>query len=87
MPADGDLWGFRNAWYHHAVRLACETEVVPAILIRISPAPVFLATKWDAFHDRGEADWYGSHDLEDIVTVAAGTRSRAPRTDQPSLAR
>lgn len=72
MPADGDLLGFRNAWYHHAVRGACEIGVLPGIVVRIAPAPVFLATKWDAFVARGSADWLGSHDLEDIVTVVAG---------------
>lgn len=72
MPANGDLLGFRNAWYPHAVRLAREIEVVTGVVVRIAPAPVFLATKWDAFRDRGESDWYGSHDLEDIITVAAG---------------
>ena len=72
MPANGDLLGFRNAWYPHAVRLARAIEVVPGVVVRIAPAPVFLATKWDAFNDRGEGDWYGSHDLEDIITVAAG---------------
>ena len=46
--------------------------MVPGVVVRIASAPVFLATKWDAFHDRGGADWHGSHDLEDIVTVVAG---------------
>jgi hypothetical protein len=72
MPANGDLLGFRNAWYHHAVRLAVTVEVLPGVDIRVAPAPVFLATKWDAFVDRGAGDWFGSHDLEDIVTVVAG---------------
>ena len=72
MPADGDLLGFRNAWYHHAVRLGVTVEVLPGADVRVAPAPVFLATKWDAFGDRGAHDWYGSHDLEDIVTVVAG---------------
>lgn len=37
-------------------------------------APTFLATKWAAFHDRGNGDWYGSHDIEDIVAVVAGRK-------------
>jgi len=72
MSVDGDLLGFRNNWYPHAVRLASDFEVAPGVVIRIAPAPVFLATKWDAFNDRGAGDWYGSHDIEDIVTVVAG---------------
>ena len=35
-------------------------------------APIFIATKWDAFLDRGHADYLGSHDLEDIIAVVAG---------------
>lgn len=31
-----------------------------------------MATKFEAFHERGEGDVVGSHDLEDIVTVIDG---------------
>lgn len=72
LPVDGAVLGFRNAWYGHAVRQASSVSLAPTVVIRIAPAPVFLATKWDAFNDRGGRDWYGSHDLEDIVTVVAG---------------
>lgn len=37
------------------------------ISINILPAPYFLATKIEAFKDRGGSDYYGSHDFEDIV--------------------
>jgi hypothetical protein len=30
---------------------------------------VFLATKFEAFADRGKGDLLGSHDLEDIINV------------------
>jgi len=43
----------------------------PAALLR-SDAPHFLATKLDAFDDRGEGDFYGSKDMEDIVSVLSG---------------
>lgn len=35
-------------------------------------APCFLATKFEAFRDRGHNDVYLSHDLEDILTVVEG---------------
>jgi hypothetical protein len=38
----------------------------------ILSAPAFLATKWEAFADRGAGDLRGSHDVEDVVTVVAG---------------
>jgi len=31
------------------------------------PSPYFLATKLEAFKDRGRNDFYGSHDFEDII--------------------
>jgi len=40
--------------------------------ILILPAPAFLATKLEAFLDRGIGDIYLSKDLEDIVTLLDG---------------
>lgn len=40
--------------------------------IRLITAPAFLATKFEAFFDRGGGDLLGSHDLEDIVNVLDG---------------
>jgi hypothetical protein len=72
LPVDGSVLGFRNAWYGHVRLEPIQYELQPGKVIQIASAPAFLATKWDAFHDRGADDWYGSHDLEDIVTVVAG---------------
>ncbi len=33
---------------------------------------MFLATKLEAFKDRGNEDYLGSHDLEDIIAVIDG---------------
>ena len=43
--------------------------------IKLIAAPVFIATKLEALKDRGkdasgQPDFLGSHDLEDIITVA-----------------
>jgi len=72
MPADEEILGFRNRWYDLGIRTAQAYELHHGLTIRIVAAPVFIATKLEAFADRGEADWYGSHDIEDIVTVVAG---------------
>jgi hypothetical protein len=40
--------------------------------IRLISAPAFVATKFEAFFDRGRSDVLGSHDLEDIVNVLDG---------------
>jgi predicted nucleotidyltransferase len=36
-------------------------------IIKILSSPYFLATKLEAFKERGENDFYGSHDFEDII--------------------
>lgn len=40
--------------------------------IKLIGAPEFLATKFEAFAQRGNADLLASHDLEDILNVIAG---------------
>lgn len=72
MPVDGSVLGFRNAWYEAALETAVDHRLEAGLTIRIAAAPAFIATKWDAFHDRGGDDWYASHDVQDIVTVVAG---------------
>jgi hypothetical protein len=35
-------------------------------------APLFLATKLEAFYGRGNSDYMASHDLEDLIAVLDG---------------
>jgi len=42
------------------------------IEIRIASAPHFLATKVEAFLGRGNNDFMGSADMEDIITIIDG---------------
>ena len=67
-----EIMGFSNQWYPTAIERAVEYRLTDEVVIRIPTAPVFLATKWEAFLGRGEGDLLGSHDLEDIITVVAG---------------
>lgn len=41
-------------------------------LLHFLSAPYLLATKIEAFKTRGNSDFLGSHDFEDIITVIAG---------------
>lgn len=71
MPTE-PLLGFHNRWYPLAVQSA-ETVTIPTgATIRLIAAPVFLATKFEAFRGRGQGDYLASHDLEDILTVVDG---------------
>jgi hypothetical protein len=40
--------------------------------LRVVSSVAFIATKYTAFLDRGEGDYYASHDLEDLLTVIDG---------------
>ncbi len=72
MPVDQAILGFSNQWYRMAVERAVDYALTDEVVIQVPTAPVFLATKWEAFLGRGEGDLLGSHDLEDIITVVAG---------------
>ena len=72
MPMDSGILGFANRWYPLAVQTANEIALPAGMTIRLISAPVFLATKFEAFADRGRGDLLGSHDLEDIINVVDG---------------
>lgn len=72
MPMDPSVLGFANRWYPLAVETAQELRLSTDVVIRLISAPAFMATKFEAFFDRGRGDVLGSHDLEDIVNVLDG---------------
>jgi hypothetical protein len=67
MPADDSSIGVSNRWYKPGFKYLQQIELPEGISINILPAPYFLATKLEAFKDRGGNDFYGSHDFEDII--------------------
>lgn len=73
MPAGGDYLGLNTAWFKEAVDTAKTIQVGDATLSIVEPA-AFLATKLEAFDDRGDGDYLASHDLEDVITVVDGRR-------------
>ena len=75
MPTVKDILGFANRWYPLALQTAELVTLPSGMTIKLITAPVFLGTKLEAFKDRGKdangkPDYLGSHDLEDIITVA-----------------
>ena len=75
MPTVKDILGFANRWYPLALQTAELVTLPSGRGIRLITAPVFIGTKLEAFKDRGKdadgrPDFLGSHDLEDIITVA-----------------
>ncbi len=72
VPVDERVLGFANRWYRPGFATAVATQIAPGLSLRHLNAPHFLATKFEAFNDRGGRDVYLSHDLEDIITVIDG---------------
>jgi len=71
MATDEKIIGFSNRWYKEAIKNNFTTTIAGIEIKVISPI-YFLATKFVAFHDRGNSDVYTSHDLEDIICVIDG---------------
>ena len=72
MPMQDQVLGFSNAFYSIAVGTAVTKEIAEGLEIRLISAPCFLATKIEAFLDRGKGDFMESHDLEDVIAVVDG---------------
>ncbi|MFM2252853.1 MAG: hypothetical protein RJB68_1190 [Pseudomonadota bacterium] len=72
VPLDEKVLGFANPWYRAGFDAALSVGLADGLRLRHLSAPHFLATKFEAFKDRGQNDVYLSHDLEDIMTVMEG---------------
>jgi len=72
MPIDKRVFGFSNKWYRDALLNAIDKKINDSINVKIISAPYFVATKLEAFKDRGKQDFLSSHDLEDIIALLDG---------------
>lgn len=68
MSADAKALGFTNRWYKKAMYQTTEHRLRDGLDVKVVSPVYFLATKFEAFKDRGKGDYF-SHDLEDIVFV------------------
>lgn len=78
MPTDEKILGFGNRWYKPAIQHANTHHIADDLIIKSVTAPYFLATKLEAFKTRGNNDFLGSHDFEDIITVIDGREEIVP---------
>ena len=72
VPTDPALFGFSNRWYGKAMPHKMRVRVVKDVEVYTLPMVYLIATKFEAFHGRGEGDWVASHDIEDIVALMDG---------------
>jgi predicted nucleotidyltransferase len=72
MPTDPGILGFANRWYPIVVTTAQAVVLPSGLPIQLIAAPAFVATKLEAYADRGHGNLLGSHDMEDIINVFDG---------------
>jgi hypothetical protein len=72
MPLDEKILGFSNRWYKAAMESSMLKRLSTTLAIRVVTAPLFIATKLEAFRGRGMGDFLGSHDMEDLIAVIDG---------------
>jgi hypothetical protein len=83
MPVQPEVLGFSNRWYPYAVETAESVDLGQNVTIRLVSAVAFIATKLEAFADRGGGDFLISHDLEDVLNIVDG---RAELADEMAAA-
>ena len=84
-PTLPDVLGFSNRSYPQAVDSAASTELPSGASIRVISAPAFLATKFEAFHGRGQGDYLFSHDLGDVISIIDGRAELVDEVRQAPL--
>lgn len=71
MPTRGEPLGLNTQWFKEVLEYALVIDYAKTKLKVVSPVG-FLVTKYLTFSERGEGDYYNSHDLEDFITVIDG---------------
>ena len=69
MPTGENALGFTNSWYEQGYATAMTCALDEHYRVRIFQPVYFLATKMEAFNNRGGCDGRWSSDFEDIVYV------------------
>lgn len=75
LPMESEIMDTINRWYPITFRTAEAIEIAPEVGVLIASPACFLATKMEAFINRGRGDFLASHDLEDFLTVVDGRES------------
>ncbi|HVC08699.1 MAG TPA: hypothetical protein VNH15_02020 [Elusimicrobiota bacterium] len=72
MPTEGEILNFTNRWYTDGYKHAEKALLPDRQEIAIFSLPYLLASKIEAFEDRGRGDFMGSTDMEDLIAVLDG---------------
>lgn len=69
MPTNEAILGFSNIWYEGGFKNAVDYIIDDQHTVKIFSAPYFIASKLQAFKNRGNNDGRVSTDFEDIIFV------------------
>lgn len=69
MPTTEAVLGFSNQWYQEGYKYSIDYVLEEGCTVRLFHPTYFLASKLEAFRNRGEGDGRLSTDFEDIVYV------------------
>lgn len=69
MPTEENVLGFKNRWYSEGFKNSIEYSISDSETVKIFKPEYFLASKLDAFNDRGNNDGRLSSDFEDIIYI------------------
>lgn len=69
MPIDEKILGFSNIWYAEGFKNSIDYKIDDQHKVKIFTPPYFIASKIEAFKNRGKNDGRSSKDFEDIVFV------------------
>lgn len=72
MPTEGAILGFSNRWYRDGMAGAEQVALPNGERVRVFSVSFLLASKLEAFRDRGHEDFQASKDLEDVIAVLDG---------------
>ncbi len=72
MPTDARILGFANRWYPAALKAVVAKTLPGGTVVRAIAPAYLIATKIEAFRDRGRGDFLASADFEDIVRLIDG---------------
>ena len=63
MPTEPKILGFSNSWYHPGFEARIARKLPDGTVVLVMPLAYFLASKFEALHNRGSSDWRISHEL------------------------
>lgn len=72
MPTDPAILGFSNRWYPAGLANSEIVMLPDGQKIEVFTAPYLLASKLEAFLNRGRDDFHASPDIEDVVAILDG---------------